>query len=141
MRDRTELPDHAKENHDELCPAYRIEDAWEGAECACPVIRVLRDIPGVDHLRIEPANLLEKIEREIAMEDAVPVELEAALMTTGAVVLSFTPGYDDINIGIKYDDGAGTVTYEWWLEFMAAEDLQRISKMCQYAMKLIEDAD
>lgn len=54
--------DHALEEHDPLCPRADIEAAWNGATCHCPVIRILREVPGVDHARITVQEALAELE-------------------------------------------------------------------------------
>lgn len=53
------------EDHDPLCPRADIEQAWNGADCACSVIHVLRGIDDVD--LVTPGDyILERVTREIA---------------------------------------------------------------------------
>ena len=59
----TILKDHGLEGHDPLCPRAEIEAAWNGATCQCAVIRMLREVPGVDHHRISVREALEELER------------------------------------------------------------------------------
>ena len=40
--------DYGPEPHDPLCPRSDIEAAWNGADCHCVVIRLLRGIDKVD---------------------------------------------------------------------------------------------
>lgn len=64
---KEEVNDHASEGHDPICPRAEIEAAWNGAECLCHVIEVVRRVEGVEILRVDPA-ILEAIDAELAQE-------------------------------------------------------------------------
>lgn len=61
------MDDHASEGHDPICPRAEIEAAWNGAECLCHVIEVVRLVEGVEILRVDP-KILAGIEAELAQE-------------------------------------------------------------------------
>ena len=53
------------EDHDPMCPRADMEQAWAGAECACPVIRVLREVGDVE--LVTPGDyLLERITEQVS---------------------------------------------------------------------------
>lgn len=52
------INDDSPENHDPYCPRADLEQAWNGADCHCHVIAVLRNVEGVDIMR--PSEAIEK---------------------------------------------------------------------------------
>ena len=65
MGDMIDLNKHAAEGHDPMCPCADMEQAWNGADCACAVIRVLRSVEGVT-LQTPGDYLLERITEEVS---------------------------------------------------------------------------
>jgi len=53
------------EEHDPMCPRADFEQAWNGAECHCAVIRVLREVEGVE-LMTPGDYILERITEEVS---------------------------------------------------------------------------
>ena len=77
-------PDHASEGHDPMCPRYVIDEAWQGAECQCDLIRLLRGMKDTDVLLVDTeatlARLEEKVIREIGEEEMLKRQRDRADM-------------------------------------------------------------
>lgn len=65
MNSKIAASNHALEGHDPICPRSDIDAAWNGADCACSIIRAARGIPDLD-LLMPTVDILERIEREIS---------------------------------------------------------------------------
>lgn len=72
MGEMIEINRHAAEGHDPMCPRADITAAWEGAECACAVIRVLRSVDGVDHHAADLDAIWQGVKDEIAVTEHDP---------------------------------------------------------------------
>lgn len=70
MADTIDLNKRAAESHDPMCPRADIDEAWNGAECACGLIRILRSVKGVEHYRTDYDAIWREVEAEISEHDA-----------------------------------------------------------------------
>lgn len=53
------------ESHDPLCARSDLEAAWNGAECSCPLIRLVRSVEGIELM--SPSDyVLERINAELS---------------------------------------------------------------------------
>lgn len=55
-------------DHDPMCPRSDMEASWNGAECHCVVIRVLREVEGVSLERADYDGMWNKIEQQLRAE-------------------------------------------------------------------------
>lgn len=54
------------EEHDPMCPRADMEQAWNGAECHCGVIKVLRRVEGVTIERADFDKMWHKIDAQVS---------------------------------------------------------------------------
>jgi hypothetical protein len=57
--------DDEREEHDPLCPRSDMEAAWNGAECHCVVIRLLREIDGATIERVDFGRMWNEIDIQV----------------------------------------------------------------------------
>jgi hypothetical protein len=67
-----DLSRHAAEGHDPICPSADMENAWNGAECACALIRVLRSMDSVEHERTDFDTIWQGVKDEVAATEHDP---------------------------------------------------------------------